>query len=96
MVLSSIAKKHFPKTEVLLFDERFTTREAKLLQKSLKRYYSIDSLAAQCLLDRYFEDKGKGSIKALPCDYPIPKELEMFDYNILKQYLKVIFNSFRY
>jgi hypothetical protein len=35
------------------------------------------------------EDEGEGTLDALPCSFPIPKDLERFDYGIVKDYIKV-------
>lgn len=39
-------------------------------------------MSAVCLLERYLEDQGEGSLPAQPCSYPPPRELMFFDYNI--------------
>ena len=37
---------------------------------------------------RYIEDEGDGSIEAIPCTFPIPPEIELFDYEIVRQYIR--------
>ena len=49
---------------------------------------SIDAVSAMCLLERYIEDEAIGSIEALPSVYPIPDELNNFDYEVVKEYIR--------
>jgi len=100
-----------------LYDERYTTKEAKIRIKSEKlagyniicslyfiskysinlpiiimilfKESSIDAVSAACLLERFLEDRGEGSIDAIPTTYPPPHELEFFDYNIVRNHIKV-------
>ena len=39
-------------------------------------------MSAVCLLERYLEDQGDGSLPAQACSYPPPRELSYFNYNI--------------
>ena len=39
-------------------------------------------MSAVCLLERYLEDQGEGSLPAIACSYPPPRELMFFNYNI--------------
>lgn len=48
---------------------------------------SLDAMAAACLLERYIQDDGEGSVIAPICDYPIPKSLQYFDYDIVRQHI---------
>ena len=50
---------------------------------------ALDSMSAACLLERYIEDEGDGSIIAPKCSYPPPPELEIFDINELRMYHKL-------
>lgn len=57
------------------------------LRQLFKRYLNsitatIDAMSAACLLERYLEDEGIGSLPARPCSYPPPRELMFFNYNI--------------
>jgi RNase H-fold protein (predicted Holliday junction resolvase) len=75
--------------KTLLFDERYTTKEAKMrlrYDKTVKG--SLDAMSALCLLERYIEDEGQGAIEAKPCVFPIPKDLECFDYSVVKKYIR--------
>jgi hypothetical protein len=45
-------------------------------------------MAAACLLERYLEDKGVGSVSAPICSYPPPLDLETFNYDIVKSYIR--------
>jgi hypothetical protein len=48
-------------------------------------------MSATCLLERYIEDIGMGAIDAVPYPYPIDPELTVFDYDIVKQYIKSLY-----
>ena len=87
-VLSAFTTTHLPRVSILLFDERYTTREAKARMKSEKVKASLDAMSAACLLERYLEDEGEGALLAIPCSYPPPPELAYFDYNIVKDYIR--------
>jgi len=88
-VLSSIAtKERGEKLKTLLFDERYTTQEAKTRIKAFKTKASIDAMSATCLLERYIEDSGSGSILAKPCIFPPPLEIASFDYNTVKEHIR--------
>ena len=87
-VLSSVAGEEMKKLKVLLFDERYTTREAKARMKEEKIRASLDAMAAACLLQRYMEDQGDGAIDARPCPYPPPEEVAFFDYNQVRSYVQ--------
>jgi hypothetical protein len=45
-------------------------------------------MSAACLLERFLEDQGDGSISAKPCAYPPPDELAVFDYELVKQHIR--------
>ena len=47
-VLASVAGEEMPRLRVLLFDERYTTREAKARMKDEKIRASLDAVAASC------------------------------------------------
>ena len=48
-------------------------------------------MSAACLLERYLEDKGRGSLLAPACSYPPPKDLEYFDYNLVKCHIRRVY-----
>ena len=52
---------------------------------------SLDSMSAACILERYIEDLGEGSIEAQPCVYPPPEELANFDYNVVKKHIQKLY-----
>ena len=87
-VLSAFTTTHLPRVSILLFDERYTTREAKARLKFEKVKASLDAMSAACLLERYLEDEGVGALLAIPCSYPPPPELSYFDYNIVREYIR--------
>ena len=89
-VLSSVASEEMKKLRVLLFDERYTTREAKAKMKDEKIRASLDAVAAACLLQRYMEDQGEGALEARLCLYPPPDDLAYFDYSEVKSYIQDI------
>lgn len=73
----------------LLFDERYTTKEAKMRLKQDKAVRgSLDAISALCLLERYIEDEAEGAIEAKPCPYPVPQDLDCFDYSVVKKYIR--------
>ena len=45
-------------------------------------------MSAACLLERYFEDEGLFSIPAESCGYPPPRDLELLDYNLVREYIR--------
>ena len=87
-VLSSVAGEEMNKLKVFLFDERYTTREAKARMKEEKIRSSLDAMAAACLLQRYLEDQGEGALGASPCNYPPPEELAFFNYDEVRSYIR--------
>ena len=87
-VLAAVVEEEAPEISVLLVDERYSTREAKMKMKYEGIRGSVDCMAAACLLERYVEDEGGGALPALACDYPIPSEISEFDYNIVKNYIR--------
>jgi len=87
-VLSAVAGVEMPKIKVLLVDERYTTKEARVRLKSEKSKASIDAMAAACLLERYLEDKGERSMAAKPCPYPVPRALQAFNYDVVREYIR--------
>ena len=50
---------------------------------------TLDAMSACCLLERYLQEEGDGSLDARPTSYPPPKSLEIFDYNIVRKHMKV-------
>ncbi len=87
-VLSSLSKHQYgDKVKIRLFDERYSTREA-FLKREEGLHGSKDSIAAACILERYLEDRGQGSLTAIPCGYPIPSDLSIFDYQKVKDYVR--------
>lgn len=48
-------------------------------------------MSAACLLERYIEDQGDGSILAQPCIYPPPSDLACFDYNIVREHIHQLY-----
>jgi RNase H-fold protein (predicted Holliday junction resolvase) len=87
-VLSSIAGAELPRCRIVLVDERYTTREAKVRMKAERIRASLDAMSAACLLQRYMEDKGEGALEAAACAYPPPPELADFDYDVVRQYIR--------
>lgn len=92
-VITSIAFNEFPRTKVFLCDERYTTKEAKMRMKMEGIRASLDAMSACCLLQRYVEDRGEDAVPATPSDYPPPRELEVFDYNVVKEYIRDAYYS---
>ena len=77
-VLAAQCIRAYPRAQVLIMDERYTTREAR--EKSKEEYprASIDAVSAACLLERYLEDEGCfNTLPALPSPFPLHKDLEM-------------------
>lgn len=50
---------------------------------------SLDALAAACILERYLEEEGEGSIEAQSCPFPPPEEIAVFDYNVIRKFVKL-------
>ena len=48
-------------------------------------------MSAVCILERYIDDEGWGSLPAEPCSYPPPPELEIFDYEVVKKHIKELY-----
>lgn len=48
----------------------------------------LDAMAAACILERYVEDEGEGSICGEACEYPPPRDLAFFDYNKVKEHIR--------
>eukprot|EP01040_Poterioochromonas_malhamensis_P010645 gene10645-11592_t len=88
---SVITHRSNGRLKVKLFDERFTTSEAKLKIAYSNSKASVDSMSAACLLERYLEDKGRGSLLAPACSYPPPPDLENFDYNLVKCHIRKLY-----
>ena len=57
----------------------------------LKSTASIDAMSAVCLLERYLEDQGEGSLPAIACSYPPPRDLMFFNYNIGNGPTEIVF-----
>jgi len=92
-VITSIANHEFPRVKVFLCDERYTTKEAKMRMKMERIRASLDAMSACCLLQRFLEDRGEDSVPAIPSPYPPPLDLEMFDYNVVREYIKDAYYS---
>ena len=54
---------------------------------------SVDAMSAACLLERYLEDHGAGALDALPCPFPPPYDVAMFDYNTVRSYVRSLYYS---
>ena len=50
-------------------------------------------MSAACLLERYIEDAGLGSIEAPTCSYPPAADLAHFDYNLVRQHIKILHHT---
>lgn len=50
-------------------------------------------MSALCLLERYLEDQGEGSIEAIPCEYPPSREHAIFDYDIVRKHIYEVYYS---
>lgn len=87
-VLCAMVNEKYPQGKVLLVDERYTTKAAKIKMKNENIKASLDAVAASCLLERYIDDEGEGSIDAIPCAFPVPSDLAHFDYNLVKKYIR--------
>ena len=87
-VLAAVVTNEIPRAKVKLVDERYTTREAKARMQMEGLSESLDAMSARCLLDRYIEDEGRGTLDAVPCEFPIPPDLERFDYSLVKRYIE--------
>jgi hypothetical protein len=87
-VLAAITENEYRQIGVLLVDERYTTREAKIRMKSEGVRGSLDAYSAACLIERYVEDEGEGALEARACEYPIPPALEFFDYSEVSEYIR--------
>ncbi len=87
-VLCAVVNEQYPQGKVLLVDERYTTKAAKIKMKNENIKASLDAVAAACLLERYIDDEGEGSIDAIPCEFPVPNDLANFDYNVVKKYIR--------
>jgi putative transcription antitermination factor YqgF len=89
-VLNTIAHIHTPNTPLttMLFDERYTTKEAKLRLSQERKKASLDAMSAACILERYLEDAGEGAILAQLSSYPLHPDLAVFDYDVVRQYVR--------
>ena len=87
-VLCAVVNEKYPQGRVLLVDERYTTKAAKIKMKTENIKASLDAVAAACLLERYIDDEGEGSIDAIPYEFPVPTNLAYFDYNLVKKYIR--------
>ena len=87
-VLAAVVTNEIPRAKVKLVDERYTTREAKARIQMDGLTESLDAMSARCLLDRYIEDEGGNSLDAQACEFPVPFELESFDYGLVKRYIE--------
>lgn len=90
-VLSAVAGHVKPNIKVQLVDERYTTKEAKQRLSTSKMKASLDAMSAVCLLERYIEDRGDGSIPAIPCSYPLSPQNEIFDYELVRKHIRSIY-----
>jgi RNase H-fold protein (predicted Holliday junction resolvase) len=120
-VFSSIAAHSYNSSfRTVLFDERYSTREARwriqtdkikgdycMLTYILFRCWisacmscntspltifpaSVDAMSAACILERYIEDRGEGSLSATPCRFPPSDEESTFDYDIIRRHVKAL------
>lgn len=87
-VLAATASHFYPNITVILADERYTTREAKHRLTLERSTASLDAMSAACLLERFVEDEGCNTIPAQLCSFPPPPELEIFDYDVVKNYIR--------
>ena len=87
-VLTAVAERDLPRVVVKLVDERYTTREAKARIQMDGLPDQLDAMSARCLLERYIEDLGEGAIMAKACNFPIPSDLERFDYGLVKRHIE--------
>lgn len=47
-------------------------------------------MSAACILERYIEDRGEGSLSATPCRFPPSDEESTFDYDIIRRYVRAL------
>lgn len=47
-------------------------------------------MSAACILERYIEDKGEGSLSATPCRFPPSDEESTFDYDIIRRHVRAL------
>ena len=47
-------------------------------------------MSAACILERYIEDQGEGSLVATPCRFPPSEEESTFDYDIIRQHVRAL------
>eukprot|EP01036_Dinobryon_divergens_P027931 gene27931-36795_t len=91
-VLSSVAQfERAGRLRTLLFDERYTSKEARARIRTGRMRASVDAMSAACLLERYLEDGGAGALDATPCPFPPPADVAMFDYNTVKSYVRSLY-----
>ena len=93
-VLCAVVSDALPHVKVLLADERYTTKEAKFRLKfddsasKKKVQASLDAMSAACLLERFIQDEGEGSIDAVACALPVPRDLQFFYYGTVRDYIR--------
>jgi RNase H-fold protein (predicted Holliday junction resolvase) len=86
-VLRTVCTQFAPDMSIRLVDERFSTREAKIRLRLDDYFCSLDAMSAACILERYIEDTGEGSIEPELCEFPIPLSIEEFDYNNVREHV---------
>ena len=91
-VLCSVMNHELPGTKVLLVDESYSTREAKLRMRIENLKSTIDAVSAACILERYIEDGGENALNAEPCPYPPPQSMAMLDYGAVCAHVKKVNN----
>lgn len=89
-VLCSVLRNELPTTKLLLVDESFSTREAKLRMRTENLKSTIDAVSAACILERYIEDGGENALNAEPCPYPPPQSIAMLDYGAVCAHVKKV------
>jgi len=47
-------------------------------------------MSAACILERYIEDRGEGSLSATPCHFPPSVEESTFDYDIIRRHVRAL------
>lgn len=47
-------------------------------------------MSAACILERYIEDRGEGSLAATPCRFPPSDEESTFDYDIIRRHVRAL------
>lgn len=98
-VLCAVVRDALPHVKVSLADERYTTKEAKFRLKfgdggkKKNAQASLDAMSAACLLERFIQDEGDGSIEAHACAFPVPRDLQYFDYETVREHIRETYYS---